>query len=92
MENMIEFKFQEKVIKDVDGELKDYIFQGIRCTDDVMYKFCYFLGLLMDLPEVYLCIDEGDTLARWKVPIGEQKQIIDEDAMEEHIEDNVCDN
>lgn len=82
MENLIEFAFDKKVIKDVDGEIIDMCFKGFRCTEDVMYKFCYFIGLLMDLPDVYVRVDDPEGyISRFKLPIGDTKQMIDEDIL-----------
>lgn len=106
MENMLEVRFEEKRIKDVDGEIIDMLFKGFRCTDDVMYRFLYALGYTLDLDDVYVSIEKEEDVDRWRIHIPKDEanyitsdsyddnisgEIINE-GLEKDIESDICDN
>lgn len=86
MENGLVFRFEKK---ELEG-LEDYIFCGMRMTEDVMMRFCYLLSefLAVDKSIVQIQDDEGvDSYVVDSSFLSNYDEIEDE----EDIEDNIFD-
>lgn len=69
MENLLDIRFQKKELT-VDNETQvDFLFRGIRMSEDVAWKLSYILGELVGVPSVDVEIedDEGIGLCRLEI-------------------------
>lgn len=88
---MLEFNFKQKEFSNSEETLQHFEFMGFRCTDDVMYKLIYVLGGLVGIDSVYISIDEGDTMGRFRLDVSDISKDIsvygydDEDPLDDAI-------
>lgn len=89
MENALNFLFEKKEYENI----QDFVFKGLRCSDDVMYKLMYIIGELCGVPSVYLQIeDDEDGVNTYVCDIDDLKGMEDISYDDEEIEDDICDN
>lgn len=55
MENLISLRFEKKVF----DEMEDFVFKGIRCSQDEVYKLCVILGELLG-SDVFLELEDKE--------------------------------
>lgn len=58
MENLISVRFEKKVF----GDTEDFIFKGIRCSQDIVYKLCIVLGELIG-SDVFLELEDEESVS-----------------------------
>lgn len=78
MEQNLAIMFEKKVLDTEDVKFEDYIFKGIRCTDEVMYRLCYFLTEFLGLDSSILLVDEEDSQAIYKIDMAHIREQIEE--------------
>lgn len=90
---MLEFNFKQKEFSNSEETLQHFEFMGFRCSDDVMYKLIYVFGGLVGIDSVYISIDEGDTMSKFKLDVSDISKDIsvygydDEDPLDDAILD-----
>ena len=61
LEDCLMFNFLEKKMDDPDGnEMKDYVFHGMRMSEDVMYRMVYLLSEFLGVDRAVLCTEDEE--------------------------------
>lgn len=83
MENLISLRFEKKEF----DEMEDFVFKGIRCSQDVVYKLCIVLGELIET-DVFLELEDKDFVSSF---MFKKEDILDGYDDEEVQDDNISD-
>lgn len=79
MENLVSLRFEKRQL----GEHVDYLFKGIRCTEDITYKLSIVLGELLGC-DVYLEVEDEESMSSI---MFKKEDIVDYD---EEDETHIC--
>lgn len=89
MEGKLSIRFEKREL----GEITDYLFKGIRVSEDVAYKIGYVLGDILGLNEVMFEVEDEDGVGLYRMSIDDLVHYDDlTDECCEEVEDNNCDN
>lgn len=98
MEGQLSIRFEKREL----GEITDYLFKGLRVSEDVAYKLGYVLGDILGLNEVMFEAEDEDGVGYYRMSIDDivHYDDLNEDSVYdrlndeccEEIEDNNCDN
>lgn len=93
MENGLIFNFLKKEFKTSDDSVKDYVFKGVRMSEDVMYRYVYLLTEFLGLPKSYVRIEdeEDGSGSFYTVDVAELDSYSKSDDNEAEVENNNVD-